>query len=241
MKKHRVLIVDDDSDFRSAIAANLGRFYDVVGAQDSKEALSTLQKVSFDLIILDLTLPDGHGVDLCVTFREKLKLEKIPIIILTGNATPDIRVKSFDSDADDILEKPVRPDELKARIDRLIRKSETLVNNVVADSLFLENIKIDLLNHKILILDEKENAQMREFSLTKVELVLCTLFFKNMNQILTREQLRASVWGSNLSRNERTIDIYVGRLARKLNQNQVNLEIKNVRGLGYQCCKRDLI
>ncbi len=218
----RVLIVDDEPKLREQIALSLRQQqYTVDTAGDGALALEKVFADPFDLIVLDLMLPEKDGF----TVLRELRAEgvKTPVLMLTAKGEVDSRVKGLDLGADDYLHKPFSMAELLARIRALLRRSHEQISPVLT----IGNIRLDT-NTRIVTLDNQP------VSLTPKEFSLLEFLFYNRNRAISRFTMAEHVWGDafdpfTMSNN---IDVHIKNVRKKLND-QGGRIIVTVRGVGY--------
>ena len=211
----KLLIIEDDVALAQGIAMILeDEGYQTVIASSLKEGKDWLKKESFQLLILDVNLPDGNGCVFCRTHRKDLKM---PVLMLTANDTEEDEISGFEAGADDYVTKPFRIGILRARVQSLIRRNQ---NSKVfeTDSLYLD------IEKRIYKKDGKE------LMLSKVEQELLAMLLMNPGQTLTRNQLINQIWDSPESVDENTLTVTVGRLRNKLG----GTYIKTIYGIGYR-------
>ena len=228
MNEH-ILIIDDDIKLTELIKKYLEKYnYKVTINNSPIDGFSLFKKTnSFDLIILDITMPELDGFQLLRKIREK---STIPVIMLTARGEVSDRVIGLELGADDYMPKPFEPEELIARIQSIMRRVKNIESMV--DQLEFEHLKIDKLKQEVML-----NEQILALSTTEFEALL--IFAENAGQILNRdflvEQLRGISWQSY----DRSIDVLVSRLRNKLNQLDPETEyIKTIHGVGYKFIDR---
>lgn len=217
----KLLIVEDDKAIvRMLVAFLKKRGYETEVAFDGKTGQEYLAKGDFDLLVLDLGLPDMDGLELCKTLR---KTYDIPILILTARGELESKVKGLDFGADDYLTKPFDLNELKSRIESLSRRNSKI------------SLRTNLLQHHDLVMNLKDHIVMKgdsEIELTKKEYALLEYFLRNKNQILSRLQILNHVWDQNVDTFTNTVDVHVASLRKKIHLNGDEF-IKTVHGVGY--------
>lgn len=213
-----ILIVEDDSIIAFGLIYALEQEnYNVFHGKNVEESIKLIEENNFDLVILDMQLPDGTGLDI----REKLKDSSTGIIFLTVEDDEEKIVKAFEEGADDYITKPFRIRELMARVKRTLNKNNDNNQNIIN----LENITIDTSIGKVYIDD-------LPVELTALEYRLLLTFTNNKGQLLTRSQILDSIWDSTGNFVEdNTLTVYIKRLREKLGN---SLTIKTVRGIGYR-------
>lgn len=188
--------------------------------QTAREAIHLANSRDFDLLILDLGLPDSDGLTVLATLRGQG--ETLPIIILTARDGLDDTVAGLDGGADDYITKPFRFEELLARVRVQLRNRQT-PGTKQESMLRVGKIKLDLLTRKAWVNDQAVDLSTREFLLVEV-------FLRHPGQVLTREQLLDRIWGYDYDPGTNVVNVYVGHLRRKLGDHT----IETVRGMGYR-------
>jgi DNA-binding response OmpR family regulator len=222
--KANLLIVEDDPNLRLVLQDNLTEEgYRVVAASRSSEALVRAAEQSFDLLILDLMLPDGNGYALARQLREQGFTGRI--LMLTARTLEEDVVRGFESGADDYLGKPYRLRELMARVRALLRRP----GGVVAEALTFSGFSVDL-NRRVVV-----DAAGQPLTLTKTEFDLLAFLLRNRDRALTRQEILDAVWGEDLVVDPRTVDNFVSSLKKKLGWTPGStFSIRTLRGVGYR-------
>ena len=215
-----ILIIDDDE----ALAGPLTEFFNryslkLSSATHPEQGLSLLEQSEFDLLILDVMLPEMDGFKLCKRVREQ---SEIPIIMLTARGEVMDRVEGLELGADDYLSKPFEPRELVARIQNILRRSEP--KQKTAEILRFDNIEIDQTQHQVLVCGRPVNLTTNEYQLL---LILAS----HPGEKLSRDDISGKMRGADLEIFSRAVDIQISRLRQKL---QPTDYIKTVWGAGYQ-------
>lgn len=221
--KKQLLVIDDDPDILRVLKANLELYgYEVISAASRARAEAVLTDLFPDLIILDLTLPDGDGIDICRQL--KTRCPKIPIIMLTARDRVSDKVTGLESGADDYIVKPFETLELVARVKACLRRSAPPEEKVV-----IGELAVDRAGRTV-------HVGGREVELTPKEFDLLCLFITNRGEIVTREFIRKSVWKSTkLYSWSRVIDVHIQHLRHKIEKNPSEPEyILTVPGIGYK-------
>ncbi|RZJ79718.1 MAG: response regulator transcription factor [Chryseobacterium sp.] len=228
-KKFSILLVEDEENLQEALKLNLElEGYDVTGSYDGADALRVVQQEHFDLIILDVMLPEMDGITVCETIR--LTNIDIPILILSAKNSSADRVLGLKKGADDYLTKPFNLEELLLRVDKLIRKSEQLAIKQPLPNVYeFGTNKIDF---KAL---ECYNKNGEKTLLTKKEAMLLKLLIENKNEVVTREKILQAVWGYNVYPTTRTIDNFILNFRKYFEVDSRNPQyFHSVRGVGYK-------
>lgn len=195
-------------------------------ANDGKEALSLFSRNTFDLVLLDVMMPEMDGFQVC---REIRKTSSVPIIMVTARGEDFERIMGLDMGADDYIVKPFSPGEVMARIRAILRRispdpKESQDKNI----LIYDNLTINIEEFTVLI-------EAEPVSLTKKEIEILYTMAKNPNKLFTRDNLLNSLWGYDYFGDARTVDSHIKRLRAKLDSyHHPNWEIKTVWGMGYK-------
>ncbi len=222
MKKN-ILVVEDAKDYQVIIGAALKADYTFKFASSGAEALELVKHEKFDLLIIDVVLPDMNGLQICNYIKNQKGTADIPVILVTSKDTTEDKVKGFDTGADDYLTKPFHFNELIARVKARLRSSKNTEN----DEIFIPDLKIDLKKQNVWII-----SQDRSLDLTRVEFKLLVCFAQRVDHVLTRQTILDLVWPQNLNISERTVDTHISNLRKKLAG--INLNINAVHGNGYR-------
>jgi len=220
----RILIVEDESRIASFLVKGLGAQGHVATVvRTGAQALAHARAGDFDLMLLDLGLPDIDGHDLLVALRQFDR--RTPVVVLTARDDVSDTVAALDAGADDYLSKPFAFDELLARIRVSLRDDSNPETTVMRSG----NLELDLRTRRI-------RCDGREVELTAREFALAEVFLRHPGQVLSREQLLSNVWGYDHDPESNVVDVYVGYLRRKVGQDR----IATVRGMGYRLTQPDL-
>ena len=215
-----VLVVDDDSRIAAALRrALIYEGYHVEVAPDGQIALNRARERMPDLAILDVMMPGIDGLE--VTRRLRAEGD-VPILLLTARDGTADRVKGLDSGADDYLVKPFAYEELLARVRALLRRRAPRAKK----TLRYADISLDLATREV-------HRGERLIPTTAKEFDLLQHFMRNPGQVLRREQLLDAVWGFNFGASSNVVDVYVGYLRQKLEQEGQGRLLQTVRGVGY--------
>jgi DNA-binding response OmpR family regulator len=219
---YNLLLVEDDDALSDSLSYYLkSEGFNVFLSHTTSSSKEILKNVSIDLAILDITLPDGNGLDLCRSIREN---RDIPIIFLTAMDEETDIINGFDIGADDYVTKPFKARELLSRIKSLLRRTVKKNDNIIK----IEDITIDPKQYKVYKND-------KEIDITSLEFRLLLFLIENKGQVLSREQILSSLW-DNFDKyvNDNTLTVYIKRLREKIESDPLNPKIvKTVRGIGY--------
>ena len=221
----KILIVEDEPDIRSTLEYNLHRdnfqTESVGNLLDAEKILST---TNISLILLDLMLPDGSGLDLCRKLKADQSTNSIPIIILTAKDDEVDKVVGFELGADDDVTKPFSVRELILRIKAILKRKVQKPEVTEVEREFGE-LRIDSDSHEVFVNDE-------EVSLTALEFRLLKQLVDRRGRVQTRDQLLSDVWGYSADITTRTVDTHIKRLREKLGP--IGKYVQTIRGVGYK-------
>lgn len=216
----RFLVVEDTFDVAEAIRDRLERAGHVVElAAHIADAEQLASFNTYDLVILDVNLPDGSGFDLLRRLREERN--PVPILILTARLAVDDKISALDIGADDYMVKPFDLGELEARVRAIVRRRAGGARPMLQAG----NLQFDMTERSVTV-----DGEPRE--LTRREQILLEIFLTNRGRVLEKEELLTRLFGLNGESNSNAVELYVGRLRRKIEG--ADLEIRTLRGLGYQ-------
>lgn len=228
MKMTRILLVEDDIDIIEKLQELLkAEGFQVVTAQRQAQALALLDENRFDLILLDISLPDGSGYAICSAARANSadnKNKDVPVIFITAYDDEASAVTGLDMGAEDYITKPFRPRELVSRIRNILRR-----NDKTKSVIELGNLRVDSLKGTVHKGDE-------EIFLSVLEYRLLLVFLNNKGIVLSRNKLLEEIWDiAGEFVNDNTLTVYIKRLREKIEDDpQKPTIIKTVRGLGYK-------
>ncbi len=221
---NNILVVDDEPILLKGLKFSLEQDdYNVDTATDGKEAYNKILANTYDLIVLDLMLPEIDGLEVCRMVRES---SMIPIIILTAKGDDSSKLLGLDYGADDYLTKPFNILELKARIKAILRRvrfNDKLATSVITVGEF----SINTLGRKVTI-------DTKDINLTAKEFDLLMLLVMNRDKVYSREELLETIWGYEYFGDVRTVDVHIRRLREKIEKNSSQPEyILTKWGVGY--------
>jgi two-component system alkaline phosphatase synthesis response regulator PhoP len=227
--KANILLVEDEENLHDALKLNLElEGYEITSAYDGNEALKAVKDEYFDLIIMDVMLPQMDGVTVTETIR--LQNNEVPILILSAKNTSADRVLGLKKGADDYMVKPFNLEELLLRVDKLILKNKKLNDKeTIGDTIEFGNNKIDFKAQVATTWNHKS------IELSKKEVMLLKLLIENRNEVVTREKILQSVWGYNVFPTTRTIDNFILNFRKYFEKDSRNpVFFHSVRGVGYK-------
>ena len=227
----RILYVEDERDLSQLVSSQLKELgYEVDQAYSFSQALLLFQvKKGWDLVLLDLYLPDGDGLELLKFFRQTESLERTPIIILSARSGDINRIKGLELGADDYLEKPFSLVELSLRIKKVLARAKGIEKPREASTM-----TYNLRSHQLVIDKLKREALLDGESLpfSPMEFKILLALVENEGSALSRDELLAAVWGDEGIVFDRTVDAFIAKIRKKLGPFKDCLE--TVRGYGYR-------
>lgn len=222
-KPMKLLIVEDEPNLLSVLRKGLSeKNHQVSAALDGTTALQLLEASAFDIVILDVMLPDINGIEICRRLRAAGNF--VPILMLTALDSSENLVNGLNSGADDYMTKPFKFSELEARINALARRAGQ--DQKPPDILEVEDLLIDRRTKTV-----KRSGE--EILLTAKEFKLLYYLAKNSGSILSREQILDNVWNINFDMNTNVVDVYINYLRKKIDKPFNTNLIRTIKGLGY--------
>ena len=224
MNQYKILVVDDEEDLCEILQFNLeNEGYKVDVAYSAEEALKK-ELLRYNLLLLDVMMGEISGFRMARMLRENFRTAKIPIIFLTAKDTDNDKLTGFALGAEDYIAKPFSIREVAARIKAIFRRFEAMQPEAQTYILF-ESLGLDLSKKKVLL----NNV---EISFTKKEFEILKLFLENRNRVFTREEILSRIWSDEDGVLNRTIDVNITRLRKKIGPYEKNI----VTRLGYGYC-----
>jgi len=219
----RILLVEDDNGLALMVRDWLGFENHVVDhVVDGDEALRSLKTTEYDVVILDLELPDIHGIDILKSFRASGG--NTPILILTGKKAINDKLPAFDAGADDYLTKPFHMKELSARVRVLLRRPGPYQPST---KLTIRNIELDPHSHRAWKNGEEIHLQRKEFAVLE-------FLMRHPNQVFSAEALLGQLWEPTSDASPDTVRTCLKKLRKKIDDSDEGSLIKNVHGVGYR-------
>ena len=225
----RILLVDDEQSIQTLLSYPLRKDgYEVVQATDGRQALLRFGEQQFDLVVLDLMLPNVDGLEVCRRLRSA---SSVPIIMLTARSEEIDKVVGLELGADDYITKPFSMREFRSRIKAVLRRAEMSRPDETAPDeapLFVHDLRIDF---------PKRTVRVRggEAPLTFVEFEIVSALARAPGRVFTRDMLLARIWGDSAYRDPRTIDVHIRHLREKIERDPKDPEyLFTVRGVGYR-------
>ena len=222
MKK--ILVIEDEKDIQNIIKAFLENAdYKVETADDGLEGINLIQKNSYDLVLLDIMMPQIDGFVVCEMIR---KNNNVPIIIITALTDEESQLKGFDKLADDYITKPFSMPVVLKHIEAIFRRTDN--NNETSNILKYKNMILNIENYEVYVDNQKVTLTYREFEILK-------LFLENQGKVFTRDNILNSIWGYDYFGDDKIVNTHIKNIRKKLGYDY----IETVRGVGYKIDKED--
>lgn len=224
----KILLVEDEHSIADPVIYNLKQEgFSVTHVDEGPIALEIFSEESFDLIILDLMLPEISGLDICRSIRKE---SDVPIIMVTAKDSEADRVSGLELGADDYVTKPFSVRELMSRVRAVLRRTTTTTTktNKIDKSIKSGNIEINLSKYEAKVDDKNIDLTPREFELLYA-------FCENEGNLMSREQIFDEIWGYSFIGNTKTLDVHIQRIREKIEKNpREPKKLVTVRGVGYK-------
>ena len=229
MNNTTILLVEDEENLHEALKLNLElEGYQVVSAMDGMQAVKAIQGQYFDLMILDIMLPEMDGIEVLETIR--VQNNEVPVLILSAKNTSADKVLGLKKGADDYLTKPFNLEELLLRVQKLIEKNKKLLDKeTLGDTYNFGKSSVDFKAQ------EAVTKNGEHIQLSKKEAMLLKLLIENKNEVVPREKILQTVWGYNVYPTTRTIDNFILNFRKYFEEDSRNPKyFHSVRGVGYK-------
>jgi len=224
--RKRILVVDDEEDIGELLRYNLEQEgFEVNVLRQGEQVVPHLTESAYDLVILDLMLPNISGTDVCREIKRSPQLQSIPIIMLTAKTSETDKIVGLELGADDYITKPFSPREVVARVKAVLRRSEDRRGEPVGSHLEFEGIRLDLARYEV-------EVDGQEVKLTNTEFKILQCLLQKPGNVFNRTQLVDFALGKNISVVDRTIDVHITNLRKKLGNR--GMQIESIRGVGYR-------
>lgn len=222
--KNKILVIEDNEMIIKGLKYTLEQEnFDFEFVKKASEVEEKIYNNKYDLIILDISLPDGNGFDICKSIKSDFN--DLPIIFLTALDDENDIVKGFNLGAEDYITKPFRNKVLISRINNVLRRYNKSQKEIISG-----DIKIDLENDRVYKINDDKTE--KEIFLTPLEFKILAYLFQNKGKIVPREKILEQIWdlAGNIV-NDNTLTVYIKRIREKTNENYI---IKTVKGIGYR-------
>lgn len=222
-----ILLVEDSKEIYQIVNQALSRVADIKWGKSLQEGRELIKENSIDLLLLDLELPDGNGIELCEELQSTHP--ELPIFLLTAHDQLSDKVLGFSAGADDYITKPFNSLELKARIEAKLRKLDILMKS--SDILEWNELSINKSSQTLKVITD---GDWENVELTALEFKLLMYFAVNEGKVLNREDILDEIWGQDVHVYSRSVDTHVSKLRKKLLGASETIE--SVHGVGYKFC-----
>ena len=226
---YRILLVDDEPDILEFVSYNLRREeFEVYTAANGREALEVAEKVLPHLILLDMMMPEMDGIETCRRLRENPALARTMVVFLTARGEDESQLEGFEVGADDYITKPVKVKLLVSRLKAILKRAEVVYAQPEAEGESVpsegsDDITID--RERFVVIKNGE-----ELLLPRKEFQLLALLYSKPQKVFSREEIYATVWGSEVVVGDRTIDVHIRKLRTKIGEDH----IVTIKGVGYK-------
>ena len=218
-----IYIVEDDTAIKELESyALINSEFSVEGFERGKELFDALAIKIPALILLDIMLPDEDGIHILKKIRSTMAYRDIPVIMVTAKTTEIDAVKGLDMGADDYITKPFGVMELISRVKAVLRRTQKAEHQQI---LIYKNIVIDEAQHKVFVDDEEIELTYKEYEVLKLLII-------NKGIVLTRDRIMESIWGYDFEQGNRTVDVHIQSLRKKIKS--AGVHIKTIRNVGYK-------
>lgn len=225
-----VLIVDDEDDILDLLRYNLERLsVSIITARNGVEALAIIENHTIDLIVLDIMMPQMNGLEVCQHIRKYSNIKTVPILFLTARSEEEDYIQGLDVGADSYLPKTFGIDVIISQIKALLRYTQRIIPG--ESVLNIHDLNIDRDRYKIF----KKNGEIRShIRLTRREFDLLYFLASSSGFVFSRRTLIRNVWGTSVVVGQRTVDVHVSKINKKLGKYQAKDYVQSVKGVGYR-------
>ena len=230
MKTNHLLLIEDSQEIYTLVNQALSTICQIDWVKSVAEAREAVKRESYQLILLDVGLPDGSGFDFCTELHAQNKLIETPVFFLTAKSELSEKVLGFSAGADDYIVKPFAPLELRARVESRLRKMEMMKDQ--SGHYKWKELEIDTQRQKVWIISDDRNKEL--IDLTALEFKLLALFAKQPEAVISRDDILNEIWGEDVHVYSRSVDTHVSKLRKKLAARSDLIE--SVHGTGYKFC-----
>jgi two-component system alkaline phosphatase synthesis response regulator PhoP len=224
-KKYKILVVDDEEDILEILRYNLEKEgYEVETAGDGLAAIEKVEIFNPHLIILDIMMPGMDGIEVCRKIRSEDKYKQTIIAFLTARSESFTQITALDSGGDDFINKPIKPNVLKSRINALIRRQAHFTGEEPLQAIAkFGALEIDFEQFRVTV-------HHRDTGLAKKEFELLSLLASKPGKVFKRNEILQKIWGDDVIVGDRTIDVHIRKLREKIGEDY----IQTMKGVGYK-------
>lgn len=222
--KAKILIVDDEEDILEVLSYNLQKEgFEVETASDGQLALEKAESFNPHLIILDVMMPQMDGIEVCQKLRTMSRFSKTLIVFLTARSEAFTQITALDSGGDDFINKPIKPNILKSRINALLRRHPDLQLSENEHLAKFGNLSIDFEQFKAIVSGTDAGLAKKEFE-------LLALLSSKPGKVFKRNEILSKIWGNDVIVGDRTIDVHIRKLREKIGSDYIH----TMKGVGYK-------
>lgn len=223
-KRARILIVDDEEDILEVLGYNLSKEgYDVAVASDGVMAIQKANEFNPHLIILDIMMPEMDGIEVCQKLKSNPKFAQTIIAFLTARSEAFTQISALDSGGDDFINKPIKPNVFKSRVNALLRRHPEFHQSGSSNITNFGDLVIDFEQFKVTV-------KGQDVGLAKKEFELLALLSSKPGKVFKRAEILSNIWGNEVIVGDRTIDVHIRKLREKIG----NDYIYTLKGIGYK-------
>ncbi len=224
-----ILVVEDSPEIKILLESSLSD-YSLHFCTTLREAREVVSHHSFQLIMLDIGLPDGDGLKFLAELSTIPQTKNVPVMILSSKTETSNKIMAFSIGAEDFISKPFDPLELQARVAAKLKKMDRAQSR--SELVRIGDLSIDFIKQKAALHLDAAGAHIEVLDLTTLEFKLLSYFARSPERVFSREQLLNEVWGSDINITDRTVDTHVGHLRKKIAKSKMKIE--TVVGAGYR-------
>lgn len=223
-KKARILIVDDEEDILEVLSYNLSKEgYDVATAGDGASALKKAGEFNPHLIILDIMMPEMDGIEVCQKLKSNAQFKNTLIAFLTARSEAFTQISALDSGGDDFINKPIKPNVFKSRVNALLRRHPDFQQSDSPNTTTYGKLTIDFEQFRVLVGGQDAGLAKKEFE-------LLALLSSKPGKVFKRGEILTRVWGNEVIVGDRTIDVHIRKLREKIGSEYIH----TLKGVGYK-------
>lgn len=227
---NKVLLIEDSPEVFTLVKQAIGSLCELSWADNLKSGKAKIAEETFDLLLLDIELPDGSGIDYCSEISSEYP--KLSIFMLTSHSNLSEKVLGFSAGADDYITKPFQMLEFRARVESKLKKLNSL--SKISSITKWKNLEIDKNKQKVKVIDGSDTV---DIDLTHLEFRLLTYLSDRAENVIPRDEILNEIWGENVYVYSRSVDTHVSKLRKKLGT--ASEYIKSVHGSGYKFAEID--